>query len=130
MCLFIEAAIQLPHGNGFGIEDVRMYLVETLFLAECGETATEHLVVRGFATTRGPHQHETVPHLNCVIELQELVYEGLDGLQEHLLALAAHLRHKCSIIVLGSLNAWKEITDDVLKEWQIVLQELRHVDVT
>ena len=68
-------------------------------------------------------------HLDGVVELDDLIDEGLGGNQTHLVALVLYGRQEVSLVDYGALDAREEVADDVLEEGQVVLEELRHVDV-
>jgi hypothetical protein len=50
-------------------------LGEPLFFLKVGHGSLKDFVVRGFATACGADDHETVTHLDGVVELEDLLNE-------------------------------------------------------
>lgn len=56
-------------------------------------------------------------YLYCIVELGDLVKEGLHWLEYQFFAFSMDFRDQIAIIVLGSLHTREEIIDNVLEEW-------------
>ena len=90
----------------------------------------QHTIVHGLSTTGRSHEHETMTHLDCIIELNDLCDE--DFYRLHIIEGAGALNglEEATIVGFGFLDAWEEIKHDVLEQREIILQELRYVDIT
>ena len=86
MSLLIELAIQLPHCDGFGVEDMSVHLGEGFLLVQSRDRLLQRDIIACLTTSCWSHQHQTVPHLNCIIQLQHRIHEGFDRLKTHLVA--------------------------------------------
>ena len=86
MSLLIELAIQLPHRDRFGVEDMRMHLGEGFLLVQSCDRLLQRNIIACLTTSCWSHQHQTVSHLNRIIQLQHLIHEGFDWLKPHLVA--------------------------------------------
>ena len=69
-------------------------------------------------------------HLNGVVQLQNFISKGSNWDNLHLVAVLVNSIKKFSIVYLGPLKAWEQVTDDVFKQRQVVLQEFRHIYVS
>jgi len=100
-----------------------------LSLERC-DSLLQDLVVASLATTSGAHYHETVTHLARVVKLNDLQVKLFNILQVLDLALIVDCLNETLIFLLGSLDAWEQIENNVLEERQVILEELWHVDVS
>lgn len=63
---FVEHAVQLAHGDGFGVEHMGVDFVEA-FCFQGGEGSFEGFVRSCLASSCRTHQHQTVPDLDGII---------------------------------------------------------------
>ena len=106
-----------------------MGLFHAILASERRLTSSQYLVVGCLATTRRSDNHKAVPNYGSIIKLEDLLKEGWRWLDVHLLALLHHCIPKDTTVDVRLLGGWEEIDDDVLEQRQIILQELRDVDV-
>jgi hypothetical protein len=126
--LFIELPIELTHFDALGVEDVQVHLGLPLLL-QCSHGGSQDLFRLGLASSGRPHQHEPVPDLNCVVELYHLVNKSLNGNEVHFLCSLLHCSEEISVVDDGSIDPWKQISDDILEKREIFLQKLGDVDI-
>ena len=89
----------------------------------------QHAIVHGLATTGRSHKHEAVTHLDGVVELDDLCDEDLNWLHVVEGTGVLYGLEEATIVCFGLLDAWEEIKHDVLEQWEIILQELRYIDI-
>ena len=67
----VEAAVQLTHGDGLGIDDAvhGAELVKGASSLKIAQGISQHLVAHRFAAQRLPHDHQTVTHQDHLIHL-------------------------------------------------------------
>lgn len=83
----IVEAIELLHGDGFGVDDEELGLVLThlsAFLEE-GECSSEDLDATSLSGEGQADNHKTMSHKDHLIELDYLGHEVIGLLQVHLL---------------------------------------------
>lgn len=84
--LGVNESVHLVHGDGLGIKAVDVDFGEVILTSKVRHSVLQNSIVCGLATTGGSHQHETMAHLDGVVELYDLHNEGFNGLQIEMLA--------------------------------------------
>ena len=67
---------------------------------------------------------------NSIIELDNFCQEIFSWLFIELLAALNHLDHQVSVVNFWSLNPWEKIRNNILEQGEIILQELRNIDIS
>ena len=112
------------------LTDVYMHLLESLLMGKRGHSTLQHPVVARFATTSWPDDHESVTHLDGVIELEDLLNKKVHLLYIIVLAGLLYDLVKIAIIEICPFNTREQVEDDVFEQRNIILQEFGHVDVS
>ncbi len=130
----IELPIQLTHGYRLGIEAVGVHRLEVAagrrhLALEQGHGRPERLVALGLAGAGGADEHEAVAHHRRLVQLHALDEEAGDVFDAVVGAGAAQ-RGVEHLVVDGLLpDLREEVGHDAVEEFEVVLQELGHVDV-
>jgi hypothetical protein len=76
---------------------------------------SKDLVIASLTTTSGTNNHETVSDLNSIIQLDDLIYKRLNGLQVLRDCRFFDLIKKGAIINVRLLDTREQISDDILE---------------
>lgn len=71
-----------------------------------------------------------MPHLNCVIKLSHFLNKRFAGLKYHFLTGLFDRIKQITVLNNWLLDSWKQILDDILKEWEIVFEKLGDIYVS
>ena len=105
-------------------------LGESLLLLECSHCVLEDSVVHSFATSSRSYNHETVTHLDGIVDLEHFLNEKRNFLNIVMGTTVANFLLEVTVIYLGSLKTWEQIQDNVLEQRNIILEEFWHVDIS
>jgi hypothetical protein len=105
-------------------------LIESLQVLDGGHGMGQSFIVGSLASSGRSYEHETVTHLDSVVELDDFGEEGFMGLIVESHATLLHLDHQGAIVDIGLIHSREQILDDVLKERQVILEELRHINIS
>jgi len=125
----VHGTIKLVHSDGFGIQNVAVSNLKVLLIFKLSLSMLQHFVIKSLTATRWADQHETVTHLARIVQLNDLVEEG--GLRLHVVILATlhKLNHQLTVVNVRLFNSGEQILNNVLKQGQVIFEELWHVDI-
>ena len=105
-------------------------LDESTFTIKSSLSISKHLVTGSLATAGRSDKHEAVTNDSRIVKLEDFVDEGFGGHHELLPAGLLNATEQHTSVNYGLLSRREQIDDDVLEQRQIILQELRHVDIS
>lgn len=78
MSLLIKLTVELSHVDRFRIENMGVNFIEGLkrVIFKISEGSLENFKIRGFSSSCGSYNHETVSNLDGIVELKDLFNEG------------------------------------------------------
>lgn len=121
---------ELSHGDGLGVKYIHFDIHKGILSFKSRNGSLQSLPIGSLSTAGGSHNHETVTHKNCIIQLNDLDVEVWNILQIVLFALLFNGVNEASVFLVGLLNSWEQIHNDILEEREIRGEEFGHIHIT